>query len=107
MCSFIHSFNLLLCYLLSSQLRGGFESEEACDGDRAALFSFRCKDHIVTLFPHLDDESLAGENVGGEASIDLPDSLRVSRRVLFLNGASAEAVGAEAVKDRRLKATHG
>ena len=73
-------------------------------GDRAALLCLRREHDVVTLLPALDDESFAGENMRGEAGVDLLHALWVLRQILLLDGTGAEAVRAETMENGCLEA---
>ena len=90
-----------------SQLGTRFEREVALDDHFATLLGLGGKDHVVALFPHLDDQGFAWEHMRREPRIDLTNALRVCGRVLFLDDSGAESIGAQTVKDRCLKPTHG
>ena len=103
----VFSFSFCAIALEISQLGTRFEREIALDDHFATLLSLGGEDYVVALFPHLDDQGFSREHMRREPRIDLTDALRVCGRVLFLDGSSAESIGAQTVKDRCLEAAHG
>lgn len=77
------------------------------DDNQSALFGLCGENHVVSIFPHLDNQRLTREDMRGESRVHLTDALWVCIRVFLLDSTGAESVRAEAVKNWSLKATHG
>jgi len=79
---------------------------KALQNDKASFLGFGFDDDRLALLPHVDDEGLAGEDVGGESRRELLQLLGVIGEELLVDSLGSHAVGAEAVEDRNLESSH-
>lgn len=84
-----------LALAIADQLGGG-----AGNGELARLLDLGLEGNLVSVSPHLGDESLAGNHNAGEADLDV-----LKRAEPVVDGLAGEAEAAEAVKNRGLETT--